>query len=601
METGLRGIGVRTRRLGVSFLLGAMFCLLVPMASSHAASVVRKPMDPGVMIALKGGRTLYLECRPPQGSKRDAFLKKYLADSGAASRFKGLSTVPLMYKDLKPAMQRKVVVTMFTQDFANPEGWWHIVSYDGSVGVETWWNLAEWLTGKGTNYKALEALKENREARDGSLKKGQVVFIPKSLLLSEFKKPSADHVARMKRLRPPAPRLEDNGGEEEFQDTFVEGDLRYGSDGKGKYAAYKLKKGEALYTSVVIRFTEFREVTVVNDAAQEILDRNGISNPRRIHVGQEIRVPLDMIADRYLPRENERRQAFEASQKEMPVARPAAQDGKNLNGVVIVLDPGHGGADQGTHHGSAFEDELTYDIAIRIKRLLEKTTKARVHMTLKDKSQGDKPSGAKRFKHDVDEVVLSTPNYSPNNTRISANLRWYVANDIYREERARGVKPEHMLFASVHCDALYHKLRGSMVYVPGAAYREQKESPPSGSIYNNFQEARQQRSVSFTRAELRRDEALSRSFANTLLASLRSHNPRIAVHRTSDPIRNVIQRTRTKRYVPTVLRNTLIPTKVLVETANLKNDKDRQRLTDPEWRQWYAEAFVNAVKNHFSS
>jgi N-acetylmuramoyl-L-alanine amidase len=139
-----------------------------------------------------------------------------------------------------------------------------------------------------------------------------------------------------------------------------------------------------------------------------------------------------------------------------------------------------------------------------------------------------------------------------------------------------------------------------MVYVPGAAYREEKESPPSAGIYNNFQEVRAQRSVSFTRAELRRDEALSRRFATTLLHALRTHNPQIAVHRTSDPIRNVIQRTRTKRYVPAVLRNTLIPTKVLVETANLKNSTDRQRLSDPEWRQWYAEAFVDAVKTHFS-
>ena len=146
-----------------------MLCLLITLAGAvqpvaQAASVVRKPMEAGVMIALKGGRILYLECRPPQSSKREAFLKKYLADPNAAGRFKALSTAPLMYKALKPSVQRRVMETMFPQDFSNPEGWWHTVTYGGSVGVETWWNLAEWLTGKGTNYKTLESLKENRQA-----------------------------------------------------------------------------------------------------------------------------------------------------------------------------------------------------------------------------------------------------------------------------------------------------------------------------------------------------------------------------------------------------------------------------------------------------
>ncbi len=581
---------------GVAWLVA---CL--PMGEAHGASVVRKAMDPGVMIALKGGRTLYLECRTPQGKSSSAFLKEYLANPAEASRYTGVSTVPLMYGDLKPSVQRKVMETMFPKDFSSPEGWWHSVTYDGSVGVETWWNLAEWLTGKGTNYKTLEALSENREARDAHLSKGQLVFIPKSQLLPEFQKVTPDHSARLARLRaatpPPPPKIEE---EEAYDATYVEGDLQYGSDGQGQFASYKLKKGEALYTNVVIRFTEFREVDLVNDAAREILKRSDISNARRIHVGQEIRIPQDMLSDRYLPQDSERRQAFEESHAAAEELRPVTTSGTGLKGVVIVLDPGHGGSDQGTYHGNLFEDELSYDIAIRIKRLLETTTQARVYITMLDKSDGEKPSNEKRFRHDDDEVVLTSPNYAPNNTRVSANLRWYLANDIYRKERALGTKEDLMLFASIHCDALYEKLRGTMVYVPGAAYREENESPPSDGIYNNFKEAREHRSVKFTRAELRRDEALSRSFAMTFLGALQRHDPQIAVHRTSDPIRNVIQRTRTKRYLPTVLRNTLIPTKVLIETANLKNDEDRDRLSDPEWRQWYAEAFVDAVQKHFS-
>lgn len=555
------------------------------------------------MIALKGGRTLYLECRTPAGKNQSDFLKNYVANPGQVDRFKGLSTVPLMYEELKPEVQRRIMETMFPEDFSNPEGWWHTVTYEGSVGVETWWNLAEWLTGKGTNYKTLESHPENRRAREGALEKGQVVLIPKALLLAEFQRLSPDHEARMARIRKPEPpvalALDGDGGA--FEDTFVEGELRYGSDSKGSYAGYKIKKGEALYTSVVIRFTEFREVSVVNEAAEEILKRNGLSNPRRIHVGQEIKIPLDMLSDRYLPQDSERRQAFEESHAAAESVRPERSSGTGLEGVVIILDPGHGGSDQGTNNGNLLEDELTYDIAVRIKKVLEKTTAARVYMTLLDKSQGENVDNSDRFRHDEDEVVLTTPNYAPTNTRVSANLRWYLANDIYLSELKRGTKADHMLFASIHCDALYEQLRGSMIYVPGAAYRETNETPPGDSIYNNFKESRENRTVRFTQAELRRDEALSRSFARTLLDALQKHDPQIAVHRTSDPIRNVIQRTRTKRYVPAVLRNTLVPTKVLIETANLKNPQDRQRLAEAEWRQWYADAFVNAVKTHFGS
>jgi N-acetylmuramoyl-L-alanine amidase len=61
----------------------------------------------------------------------------------------------------------------------------------------------------------------------------------------------------------------------------------------------------------------------------------------------------------------------------------------------------------------------------------------------------------------------------------------------------------------------------------------------------------------------------------------------------------VIRQGKGTAYVPAVLRNNLIPTKVLVETANLNNATDRERLADPEWRQDYAQALTNALLAHF--
>ena len=604
-----------TSRYVPSCIAPALVTFLLAVAlPSYSVEVVRKALDPGVMIALKGGRTLYLECRTPAGTDKASFLQRYLADGATWKRYESLNTVPLMYADLKPEMQRHVMETMFAEDFADKRGWWHTVTYEGSVGVESWWNLAEWLTGKGTDYKTLETLPENRRTT-GDFKRGQVLFIPSELLLPVFRTPTPGRERRVI-LEPMTVAEEtapaevgdgnsardsdaDGDGGAPFVDDYIPGELRYGHDRNGDYAAYEIKRGEALYTSVVIRFTEFREVAAVQDAAGEILRRNSISNPRKINVGEEIRIPLDMLADRYQPEGSARRLAFEEANQDALRFRLSQKHVKDLDGVVIVLDPGHGGCDQGASYGPLLEDEITYDLALRMKRQLERRTRARVYMTMMDLSQKENVSNETRFGHDTDEVVLTSPPYSPSDTKVSANLRWCLANDIYNQELARGVKPENMLFASVHCDALYEKLRGSMVYVPGAGYRESGPQLAS-AVYARYTSTGIN-SFTTTAAERRRDEALSRNFAETMLNSLRTHNPQIAVHRTSDPIRNVITRSRRERWLPAVLKHNLIPTKVLIETGNLNNDTDRERLADPEWREWYAEAFVNAVMAHFSS
>ena len=60
-----------------------------------------------------------------------------------------------------------------------------------------------------------------------------------------------------------------------------------------------------------------------------------------------------------------------------------------------------------------------------------------------------------------------------------------------------------------------------------------------------------------------------------------------------------LKRVATPELLDGIIGNSLVPTKVLVETANLQNPDDRKCLADPAWRQAYAEAFVEAVKHHF--
>lgn len=64
----------------------------------------------------------------------------------------------------------------------------------------------------------------------------------------------------------------------------------------------------------------------------------------------------------------------------------------NLSGKIIVLDPGHGGSDTGAVNGTLYEKTVTFDIANRLKTLLE-ADGATVYLTRDcdcDKSNNDR-------------------------------------------------------------------------------------------------------------------------------------------------------------------------------------------------------------------
>lgn len=570
----------------VLLLAGWMVALLV--GSGAADLVAYKEMAPGVHAQVTGGRMLHLYCQVPSGPAAQAFFAPLLKDPAGWSQYQKVRMAAIPYDQLSDQTKRRLLETVFPMDYADDSGWWHTVRFEGVEGTETWEALAGWLTGSSANASKARSAVEN-QGLNGTLSRGQRVFFPKALLLPTMRVPTP---------RPVVP-------EEPSRDTLngIAGELEYGSDARGEYAVYTIKPGEAIYTSVVARFTDFRESADVLAASKAILERSNITNARRINAGQKIRIPVDMLSARYRPGDSESRQHFEEMRVEsvrISAALPASRD---LEGVVIVLDAGHGGRDHGaSDYGSRlYEDELNYDVVCRIKALLEANTSARVYVTVKDLSQGFEPTNRSTFIHDKDEVLLTTPNYpNEDDARISAHLRWYLANDIYRKERAQGTPEDKMLFATIHCDALYYKLRGTMVYVPGARYRH-AEYTPSGSVYAQYAESKGNQTIRISPSTFSRDEAMSLSFANVLIHSLRHHRVPIKIHDAGDPIRNAVRQSGGRAYNIAVLNYTLIPTKVLVEMANLNNSTDRQRLADPEWRQWYAEAFVEAVKQHFKA
>jgi N-acetylmuramoyl-L-alanine amidase len=570
------------------YLYGAGVCLFVGLLGcipAESAVVVLEPLAPGVNAAIKGGRMLYIECHPPRGDAGEKFFSKYLAEPEGWKVYRNRMAVAIPYAKLNPVTKRAVMEAIFAEDYADASGWWHTVTFQGEEGVENLWVIAEWLTGSGTHHTALQQHPENRDLHS-PLVPGDVVFVPRELLLEEMRKPTPG--------RPPA-------GKGAAAPPAYAGDLCYSEDKEGPYAVYRLKKGEALYTAVVARFTDYRENSDILHACEVVQKRSGIRDVRKMEAGQQIIIPMDMLADRYKPHGSEDRMAWEAVQKEADRLQTEKVHVENLDGVVVILDPGHGGRDHGAAIARAglYEDELNYDMCCRIKKLLETQTGAKVYMTLRDPDQEYRVSDARRFRHDTDEILLTSPPYDNYDAHISANLRWYLANAIYRRETARGVSDRKIIFLSVHCDALYNvHLRGAMVYVPGAKYREDCRSF-TRAIYAKYDEAKSFQTFSSTPELRRRDEALSRNFAATLLKTMATYNPPLKVHDTGDPIRNVIRQSGGRAYVPAVLRYNLVPTKVLVEAANMTNPTDQQRLADPKWRQWFAEAMVKALETHF--
>ena len=559
--------------------------MLLALPIVAAADMGRAALEPNVVAAVKDGRRLSLEIRPPAGSAAKPLLEKYLADDNDWKVYEGKGLVAIPFDRLDAAAQRAALLAVFPDDVVDARGWLHTVVHNNEV----LWTLCDWITGKNTDYRRV--MSDNGLAAP-ELSPGMGVLIAHDLLPEIMRQPTPRRVA----VEEP---------EAEILDLAAVGaQLNYGEDAQGKYAAYRLKKGEALYTAVVVQFTDFQDYAAVMEGVEIIRSRNKIRDVTDIKDDTEIRIPYDILSARYLPQGTEEREAFEETMRVAAELKKDRVRTRDLEGVVVILDPGHGIFDIGAENPALglYEDELNYDIACRIKCILDTETQARAYMTMEDASQGFEPSNARRFVHDTDERLLTSPAYAPSEARydnkVSLNLRWMLANAIYAAETKSGTDSRKIVFTSIHTDALYSSIRGAMVYIPGASHRPTSEHPEHVE-YARCEEGRGYGAFSCTAAEMRVDEASSLNFAQILMDEL--GKKRIKRHSDSDPIRNVIRRGRGSGFVPAVLRNSHAPVKVLVETANINNRTDCERLADPEWRQWFAEAYVNALKTYFGS
>jgi len=462
-------------------------------------------------------------------------------------------------------------------DRGEERGWLHRSRGEGLDRV------ALWLTGNAAN--AGELRRANGRSND-LLRPGDEVQVPVALLLPIFRVEPAPAAAPAVAQALQAPAA--GPASTSPVDTIA---LDYGEDAQGKYAIYRLRAGEALYSAVVVRFTGRDLADDVNALSAEIAKRSGIVDVTDIPVGYPVKVPLEMVLPEYLPAGHPRHVEYEAAVSASARFRNQVT-AVDLAGITVILDAGHGGRDVGAAMGGVWESLYVYDIMLRVKRLLEAYTAARVVPTTRD---------GEEFRLDDRDVlafsrghaVLTTPPYVIEDSRVGVNLRWYLANGVHHRAASQS-GPEKVVFVSIHADSLHPSLRGAMVYIPEAG-RSGGNPARAGADYGGRQEVRDHPRGGLSRKELLRSEGLSRDLAAHLLAAFRAEG--LAVH-PFKPVRETVIRNR-RKWVPAVLRYNHVPAKVLLEVCNLANPDDRALIQTRAFREKVAQAMVEGILGYY--
>jgi N-acetylmuramoyl-L-alanine amidase len=601
----------------VAFLIGVSAAAAAP-----PKTIVSAQITPELRAALGVDATIDVVVIPHDGDAWSRLAKRVTGDgqrwhalaelNGGGNHLTPEMRVRVPFALLKPDLQKQVTTTLFHDDGAAANGWRHVVvgggqasaSGAGVVEGESLWNIAEWFTGDGANYVAV---RQANPAQGLSTRKGDVILIPKELLTAAFRS-EAPHVVTEESNAPKTAEVrktEDDPIERPAEnanapvaaiETVSAGlpSLTYIRSAAEPYAVYRLQKGEALYSSVAIRFTGRVYAKDVGDVVEKLVKFNGIDDVARLRVGYAVKIPMELLLPEYLPADDPTRVASEMSKRESAkLARRTRAAG--LSGVTIILDAGHGGKDAGATQQGVWESSYVYDVMCRLKKELETKTAAKVAATTTSKDTGYAIEDDDWLSDRRDHVVLTSPRYAlDDDSTVGVNLRWYLANSIFRRALKKGLPKEKVVFISIHADSLHPSLRGSMVYIPGERYVTGAYQK-TGDVYLARAEVRESPVVRHSEKESLAAEGLSRDLAESIVDAFETKG--LKVH-PFNPIRdNVIRNGR--EWVPAVIRYNVIPTRLLLEVCNLGNEKDRKLMTTKAYRQQVADAVVEGLRSFF--
>lgn len=601
------GPGLEARALLALLALFAGTAAVLLAAPPAGAAPLREslPEDAGppdleagagsLVAVLTDEHRLFLEAKPLQGEGLLALSRRLCggeepapaiarANDGAERLVAGVRyRVP--YEHLRPELQLAVTRALFAGDRPEAGGWRHRVRGAGPLERESLWHVAAWFTGAGENFRAI---RQANGLVEDDLRPGQELVIPTHLLLDPFRREARVAAASgPSDGDPPAtnPLVEREGEAAPYR-------LEYGEDARGEYAVYRLAPGEALYSSVVVRFIGAVLASDVNALASEIAERSGIDDVTDIPIGHGVKIPFELLLPEYLPPDHPRRREYEAALRESGRFTNRVRTA-DLSGVTVILDAGHGGEDPGASFAGVWESLYVYDIQLRVKRLLEAHTAARVVVTTQDGDDFQVPD------RDVlpfsrSHKVLTDPPYPIRDSTVGVNLRWYLANHVFARALERRTDPQKVVFLSIHADSLHPSLRGAMAYIPAASMRR-GTFRKSGPVYEARAEWRSRPAVSFSWKERIESEGLSRQLAEEVISAFRRRE--VSIH-PYKPVREKIVRNRSE-FVPAVLRYNAVPAKILLEVCNLSNDRDRKLLQTRTFRQRTAEAIVEGVLHYY--
>lgn len=567
-------------------------------------------MTPELRASLTADYTIDVRVRPHGGDAWTRLAKRLTGDAenwhaivaynnaGEVLRTDVPVRVPLPL--LRPRLQRQILTTLFPKDSLTERGWKHIVVGSRGIEGESLWSIAEWFTGAGQNYAAIRGANPDQGL---STHPGDVILIPKPLLTAAFggegEGLNAPKTAEVR--KPEDDPIERTPADAPSPDVAVEAvatggvpSLTYERQAPEPFAVYRLQKGEALYSSVAIRFTGRVYAADVGEVVDRIVEFNGIDDVSKIPVGYAVKVPMSLLLPEYLPPDDPSRVASEIARRES--ARAARRTrASGLAGVRVILDAGHGGRDAGTTHDGMWESSYVYDVMCRLKRILETRSAALVTATTRSKSEGYRVTDHDLLEERNDQFVLTSPPYDLDDPVVGVHLRWYLANSIYRHALKRRVPKEKVVFISIHADSLHPSLRGAMAYIPAERFVTGSYQK-NDSVYLARAEVREHPVVRHSEEESLAAEGLSRDLADAIMDAFAANHLKVHPY---DPVRDNVVRDG-REWVPAIIRYNLVPTRLLIEVCNLGNRGDRALMRTRKYRQQLAESMYQGLVNFFA-
>ena len=599
------------RKWWVGFL-GALLPAALAAASS-SKTIVAANVTAELRASLATDYTINIVVKPHEGDAWSRLARRVTGDgerwneiaafNHAGGNLTSEQRVRVPFNILRTNLQRDIATMLFPSDSASDAGWRHVVIGNSGIEGESLWNIAEWFTGSGENYAAIRAVNPSQGL---STRKGDVILIPKELLAPAFRRGETEERNAPKTAE--VRKSEDDPEEHTSEDAHAaatvseavalgesaQPSLTYDRTTTEPFAVYRLQKGEALYSSVAIRFTGRVYAKDVGDVLERIETFNGIDDVAKIPIGYRVKIPMSLLLPEYLPADDPMRVASEQTKRESAklAVHPRA---RGLAGVRVILDAGHGGRDAGTTHDGVWESSYVYDVMCRLKRILEKKSGATVSATTKSRQAGYAIPDGDELEEQTDHIVLTSPKYAIGDPAVGVNLRWYLANSIFRRALKQSVPKEKVIFLSIHADSLHPSLRGAMAYIPGQRWVTGSYEK-SEQVYLARAEVRESPVVRHSEKESLAAEGLSRDLAESIIDAFETDQ--LKVH-PFNPVRdNVVRGGR--EWVPAVIRFNLVPTRVLLEICNLGNEKDRALIKTKKYRQRVAEAIYEGIVNFYS-